>query len=128
MKGITKLIFYVFWGGVLGVGALGFLYAKDLLGCYDRSIQLLDSIETSSLSYGWERYKVCLGKKEAIGILDACAQNAETKSFLPKKLKPQIVGILSALRHDAQPIEERKLQHDIDCAEYPSTKFDSSDE
>jgi hypothetical protein len=128
MKSIINAGFYGFWIAVIGVFIFGFFYAKDLLRCYDESVMATDTIESSSLSYGWDKYKVCLGKHETIGKLGICVKNAESSSYIPAQLKPQIVHLLSSLRHDVQSIEARKSSHDIECGEYPSTKFDNSDQ
>lgn len=128
MKSIINAGFYGFWITVIGVFILGFFYAKELLRCYDANVMATDTIESSSLSYGWDKYKVCLGKHESIGTLGICVRNAETTSYIPAQLKPRLVQLLSSLRHDIQAMETRKISHDIECGEYPTTKFDNSDQ
>jgi hypothetical protein len=123
---VTKILnFLMYLGIILFVILLGFSVplVQGLLQCYDSAVENFDDVEASSRSYGWQLERVCDLKATHILTLESCLNTTKSKSILPQKIQEFIILRLPMIRPNSQIIETRKLKHDLECADYPSTLF-----
>jgi hypothetical protein len=111
---------------VIGIAILMVLSAwliKDLVICYDRSVQAFDDLEYGSRGYGWDKSKICQLGQGSILTLEQCIDSARKSSILPAQMYPYVMEFLQNFRPGTQKPETLESQHDEDCSGYPATMF-----
>lgn len=111
---------------VIGIGIFALLSAllmKDLVICYDQSVQSFDDLEYGSRGYGWDKSKICLLRQGSIITLEHCVDNVRKSSILPAQAYPYVMDLLQSFRPGTQKTETLESQHDEDCSGYPATMF-----
>lgn len=128
MNLIIKFIFIVGAGIVIYYLFVTIPTMKQLLVCYDNTVQNFDTIEIESRKQGWTEERRCQIRYTQLEDTEKCLQEVNVNSTLPVSMDAIFPKFLAIFRPNITELPELKKEHDMNCQNYPDTMFNPYEE
>jgi hypothetical protein len=124
MKKMLTILFYgLCLGGIVYV-IVKIPVVSQIISCYDQNTQTFDAAEYGSRAQGYSDLKRCGMEQESVYQLGQCIAATGNNDRLPGNVYQMIIQVLPIVRPGNKSIEQMQLDHNTNCADYPSTLFD----
>jgi hypothetical protein len=125
---MNKLLSFVFLSLLVAVTIVLVMKApkvSQIISCYDQNNMSFDQAEYGSRAQGWSQLELCKMKEGSIVTLEQCIGDITSNDKIPGNVYDIAIKFLPSVHPDIKAIAGLKTDHDTECADYPSTRFET---